>query len=47
LLELEEALRIRRKLAVNNSEIYMPFVAQTLNQIGVMHIMKKEFTEAV
>jgi hypothetical protein len=33
----EEALKIRRELAAKNPETYLPYVAGTLNNLGILH----------
>jgi tetratricopeptide (TPR) repeat protein len=47
LVEYEEALRIRRRLAVDDGEAYLPVVAGLLNSLGIMHVMKKEYRDAI
>ena len=42
----EEALKIRRKLAEKNPDVYLPDVAMTLNNLGVLHRVENRMTEA-
>ena len=42
----EVALRILRNLAQTNPAVYLPNVAATLNNLGVLHSNEREFAEA-
>jgi tetratricopeptide (TPR) repeat protein len=42
----EEALKIHRKLAQKNPDVYLPDVAMTLNNLGVLHLNENRMTEA-
>ena len=42
----KNALQIREKLAVNNSQSYLADLAQTLNNLGNLYLEKKEFNKA-
>ena len=43
----EEALKIYRERAKENSRTYLPYVATTLNNLAVLHSAKNEFPQAL
>ena len=42
----EEALKIRRQLAQQNSDTYLPYVAATLNDLGNLDSAQNRMEEA-
>jgi tetratricopeptide (TPR) repeat protein len=46
LKEYEEALEIRRNLAKDNPQTYLPNVATTLNNLAILHWYQKEYEKA-
>jgi tetratricopeptide (TPR) repeat protein len=42
----EEALKLYRELAQQNADIYLPYVAMTLNNLGALHGEENRMAEA-